>query len=244
MNHASNQGINKSSLLTGSFLPGMLFSLMLLSLMAILLLWSAYYQHPLYSYGVFPRSLHGLKGILFSPLIHQDWQHLGANAWSFCLLSTILSVYFPKDCWKTGIWLYVLTGFYTWCLGREASHIGASGLNYALVSFFFFFGVFRWHRRYLAISLLMVFLYGSMVWGIFPIDPLMSWEAHFSGGLAGAIVAFLLRNTEKELDKEYEWQEEESEQPDDTAPEVGQPESQQAHKIVYHYKPNKGDGET
>ena len=241
MNHAPNHQINKYRLLSGSFLPGLLFSLMLVSIMALLLLWTGYDRHTLYDYGVFPRTWSGLKGIVFSPFIHQAWGHLGANAWSFVGLTTLLSVYFPGKWWQLWFRIYLLTGLYTWCLGREASHIGASGLNYGLVSLFFFFGVFRWHRRYLSISLLMVFLYGSMIWGLLPIDPMMSWEAHLAGSLSGLLLAFIYRNTSREQEpKEFEW---EDEKPDEEVPPEENTEEIQAPKVVYHYKPKEPPGE-
>ena len=74
-----------------------------------------------------------------------------------------------------------LTGFLTWCIARESYHIGASGIVYLLFSFVFFSGIIRKHFRLVAISLIIIFLYGSMIWYVLPIKEGMSWEGHLSG---------------------------------------------------------------
>jgi len=87
----------------------------------------------------------------------------------------------------------LLTGLLTWVLGRPSYHIGASGIVYLLVSFIFFSGIIRRYYRLIALSLVTVFLYGSMVWYIFPMEERISWEGHLSGFLVGAVFAFVFR---------------------------------------------------
>ena len=89
------------------------------------------------------------------------------------------------------IWLF--TGFWVWLAARDSSHIGASGLIYGFVCFLFFSGLLRKDTRLMAVSLLVTFLYGSMVWGILPVDQSISWESHLFGSIAGIFCAYYYR---------------------------------------------------
>jgi membrane associated rhomboid family serine protease len=164
--------------------------------------------------GVYPRKLSGLLGILFSPLIHGDWKHLIDNSMPVFLLSVALFYFYRDIAYKIWILIYLIGGILLWCLGRPAYHIGASGLIYGLAAFLFVSGVIRGVRSLMAISLLVVFLYGSMVWGLLPLDVEVSFEAHITGAVAGVILALVYRDQGPEperilLDEE----EEEEEQP-------------------------------
>ena len=110
---------------------------------------------------------------------------------------------------KVFLWTWFLTGLLVWLAGREAWHIGASGLVYGLASFLFFSGILRWHFRLIALSLLIVFLYGSMVWGLFPgVYKNVSWESHMLGFFSGVVLALWFRN-EGPQRPVYEWLDEE-----------------------------------
>lgn len=145
------------------------------------------------SLGIYPHKISGLKGILFSPLIHSDVKHLFNNSIPLFVLLSALYFFYRKIANKVIILGLLLTGFLTWSFGRPAYHIGASGLVYMLVSFIFFSGVLRKYYRLVALSLIVVFLYGSMVWYIFPIEERISWEGHLSGFLVGGLFAYLFR---------------------------------------------------
>ena len=162
-------------------------------------------------YGVFPRSLKGVLGIILSPFIHGDWKHVFNNSVPLLVLGTSLR-YFYKDISKeVFLWSWFMSGLWLWSIGRSSFHIGASGIVYALASFLFFSGLIRKHTRLLAVSFVVVFLYGSMVWGLFPIKEHISWEGHLSGGLAGIILAWWFRSEgppkqkyQYEIDEELE----------------------------------------
>lgn len=143
--------------------------------------------------GVYPREISGLKGILFSPFIHGDFYHLFDNSIPLLALGTLLFYFYKKIAWETSILIYLLSGLWLWIIGRTSFHIGASGFIYGLAAFLFFSGVFRKNARLLTISLLVVFLYGSLIWGVFPIDEHISWEGHLTGAIAGAFVAWFYR---------------------------------------------------
>ncbi len=106
-----------------------------------------------------------------------------------------------------------------WLWGREAWHIGASGLVYGLASFLFFSGIIRKYFRLIALSLLIVFIYGSMVWGLFPgVYKDVSWESHMLGFVSGVILAICYRK-EGPQPPVYEWMDEDEAIIDETGEE-------------------------
>jgi membrane associated rhomboid family serine protease len=159
--------------------------------------------------GIYPLTLKGLPGLIFSPFIHADFTHLLNNSLPLLLLSVALFYFYSEIALKIFTWTYFLTGILVWFGGRTAWHIGASGLVYGLASFLFFSGIIRRHFRLIALSLLVVFLYGEMVWGIFPgIYKNVSWESHMLGVFSGIVLAVWYRK-EGPQRPIYEWMEEE-----------------------------------
>ncbi len=159
-------------------------------------------------FGIYPLSLKGLAGIIFSPFIHADFTHLFNNSLPFFLLSIALFYFYSEVALKVFLWTYFLTGILVWFGGREAYHIGASGLVYGLASFLFFSGIIRKYYRLVALSLLVVFLYGQLVWGIFPgVYKNVSWESHMLGFFSGIILAIWFRKEGPQMPV-YEWMEE------------------------------------
>jgi membrane associated rhomboid family serine protease len=163
-------------------------------------------------FGIYPLTIQGLPGILFSPFIHADFTHLFNNSIPLFFLSIALFYFYSEVALKVFIWTYFLTGLLVWIAGRAAWHIGASGLIYGLTSFLFFSGIIRRYFRLIALSLLIVFLYGSMVWGLFPgVYKNVSWESHMLGFFSGVVLAVLYRNRGPQQPV-YEWMAEENEQ--------------------------------
>ncbi|HPC97682.1 MAG TPA: rhomboid family intramembrane serine protease [Bacteroidales bacterium] len=170
--------------------------------------------------GVYPLRVNGLPGIIFSPLIHSDFSHLISNSLPFLLLGTALFYFYSEPALKIFTWNYFITGLLVWLTGRPAWHIGASGVVYGLMSFLFFSGIIRRYYRLTALSLLVVFLYGSMVWGMFPdVYKDVSWEAHSMGFITGIFLAIAYRN-EGPRRPVYEWMEEEEMSDEYTDPEI------------------------
>mgnify|MGYP002639351698 CR=1 FL=1 len=145
-------------------------------------------------YGVFPRDLSGLRGVFLSPFIHGDTNHIFNNSIPlFVLLSAL--IYFYKDVYLKIVLIGgVLSGLLTWIIAREAYHIGASGMVYLLFSFVFFSGIIKKQYQLVAVSLIVIFLYGSMIWYVLPIKDGVSWEGHLSGFIVGLLLAFVYRN--------------------------------------------------
>lgn len=144
-------------------------------------------------WGLLPLDIKGLRGILFAPFIHGSWQHLINNTLPLFVLSWGLFFFYRPVAYKVFLLLFLIHNFWLWFFGRDAYHIGASGLIYGLGAFMFVSGIIRMNKHLLAISLLVAFVYGSMVWGIFPLKEEVSWEAHLSGMAAGIVLAFYYR---------------------------------------------------
>jgi membrane associated rhomboid family serine protease len=165
--------------------------------------------------GVYPRRWSGLQGILFSPMIHSDWKHLINNSMPVLLLSLALFYFYRDIAYKIWVLIYFIGGILLWSVGRQAYHIGASGLIYGLAAFLFLSGIIRRVRSLTAISLLVVFWYGSMVWGLLPFDFEVSFEAHITGAVSGVILAVIYRDQGPEPERSALDEEEEGDQPED-----------------------------
>ena len=151
--------------------------------------------------GIYPLKVKGLIGILTAPFIHASFNHLISNSAPFFILGVALFYFYPKIAHKVFIFIYLTTNFWVWVSARSAYHIGASGIVYGLASFIFFSGIIKKNTRLTAISLLTIFLYGSMVWGIFPFKQTISFESHLFGAIAGLVMAIYYKNYDVQIIK-------------------------------------------
>ncbi len=159
-------------------------------------------------YGIMPLKASGLIGIIAAPLIHGDIAHLSANSVPIWVLMATLLYFYRPIAWKVFLLIYFITGLWVWFWARESYHIGASGVVYGLATFLFLSGIFRKENRLMAISLFIIFTYGSLVWGIFPqLFPHknISWESHLMGIVAGVVIAFFYRNEGPQRSK-FTWE--------------------------------------
>ncbi|MCB0502967.1 MAG: rhomboid family intramembrane serine protease [Bacteroidetes bacterium] len=148
--------------------------------------------------GVLPRTVGGLKGVFLAPFLHGEWSHIISNSLPFFVLSAILFIAYRRVAYTVFILIYLLTGMFVWLLARGGTfHIGASGLVYGLFGFIFFSGIFRGDIKSIALSLIIAFFYGGMVYGVFPGQPGISWESHLLGAVAGAWLAYMFRSVDK-----------------------------------------------
>jgi membrane associated rhomboid family serine protease len=166
------------------------------------------FEMKLTHFGVFPRSANGLIGIIASPLLHGDFKHLFNNSIPLLILGTSLFYFYKEIALKVTLWIYVMVGVWTWVYAREAYHIGASGLLYGLFSFLLVSGFIRRNNQLIALSFAVIFLYGSLVWGIFPIDVTISFEGHLWGFVAGIVLAIYYRKQGPQRVM-HEWDDEE-----------------------------------
>jgi membrane associated rhomboid family serine protease len=211
------QGKNVEISTEGAFYRKKFFLSIIIPGIFVLLMWmvkiiEVIFETDFSGLGIYPLSVKGLPGIIFSPFIHADFTHLFNNSLPFFLLSVALFYFYSEVALKVFLWTYFLTGIFVWFGGREAYHIGASGLVYGLASFLFFSGIIRRYYRLVALSLLVVFLYGQMVWGIFPgVYKNVSWESHMLGFFSGIILAIWFRKEGPQMPV-YEWLDEEVEE--------------------------------
>jgi membrane associated rhomboid family serine protease len=144
-------------------------------------------------YGVYPRTLEGFRGVFLTHFIHSNTGHLFNNSIPLFVLLSSLFYFYKEVAYKVLVLGGFFTGFITWIIARDSFHIGASGIVYLLFSFVFFSGMIRKHYRLVALSLIIIFLYGSMIWYVLPIKEGMSWEGHLSGFLTGLLFAIIYR---------------------------------------------------
>jgi len=165
-------------------------------------------------FGVRPRQFAGLPGILLAPLLHGGPVHLIANSLPLLVLGTGMLYLYPNSAVKVLPAVYLGPGIVVWLFAGGGVHVGSSGLVYGLVSYVFVAGLIRIDRRAIAASLLVAFLYGSMVWGVLPIQPGVSWQTHLAAALIGLALAIALRRLDIPPRKRYSWEDEEDEQGD------------------------------
>jgi len=159
-------------------------------------------------YGVFPRTISGLKGVILSPFLHGDLKHLYNNSIPLFLLIAALRYFYREISLKILLYSLLFSGLLTWVIGRESYHIGASGLIYALISFILFKGLQTKDSRLVALSLTIVMVYGGLIWYVFPdVKENISWEGHLSGFIVGVVLSVIYKAPQ--LLKEefrYDWQ--------------------------------------
>lgn len=214
----------------------------------VVFMWLVYwldqrFDWELYQYGVFPRSWSGLRGVLLAPLLHGSLKHLVSNTLPILVLGTALFHFYTKRAWSVLAIAWLSSGLAVWLMARESYHIGASGLVYALAAFVFLSGILRSKANLLALSLLVVFVYGSLFWGLLPIEEAISYEGHAAGAASGLALALIyrkvpLRESAKPAPQTVEVD-------DDLSREIAlygedywkQGKEDQEHAVVYHYLP-------
>ncbi|HET8809186.1 MAG TPA: rhomboid family intramembrane serine protease [Flavobacteriaceae bacterium] len=225
-------------------------------LLLVLIIWIVFWFEIRFGFdfnylGVQPRSLIGLRGIVFSPFIHGSMEHLYKNTIPLLVLSMGLFSFYRPIGWKVLLYGTLMTGFFTWCIGQPFSvHIGASGVIYCLTGFLFFKGIWSKNYRLIALSLIVVFIYGSLVWGTLPGREGISWEGHLSGLVSGIVLALIFKNYTLPIPK-YEWEKETYKEEDDLFMQhfdedgnfVESPKTEEDEvseppkmKITYHYR--------
>jgi len=233
-------------------------TVLIIPLVTILTMWAVYwfelqFQINLNKYGVYPKTLFGLRGVFLSPFIHGSIKHLYNNTIPIAVLIVALTYFYRSITFKVLFFGIVVSGFITWSIGRPSYHIGASGLIYVLASFIFFKGIFAKHYRLVALSLLVVFLYGSLLWYIFPVKENISWEGHLAGAITGLLLAIFVKAAIP-TPKKYDWEKEDYNEEEDeflkhfdengnfieSIKEENELEIEET-KIIYHYKSDKGN---
>lgn len=185
-------------------------SIILYPILILFIIWLVFWyqvniDYSIKGFGIRPLKLEGLLGIFTSPFLHGNIQHLYNNTIPLFVLSLALFYFYNKLAWRVIIGGILLSGCLTWCIASSGNHIGASGLIYVLVSFIFFKGIFSKYYRLIALSLVVIFLYGSMIWYVFPIKSGMSWQGHLGGLITGFLFALFFRKQVAKPER-YVWE--------------------------------------
>lgn len=174
----------------------------------ILLIWGIHLLHLLTGmefgkFGIFPRELFGLRGVLFAPMIHSGFQHLISNSAPLFVLSAMIFYFYPRVAAKSMTMIYLLTGLAVWLFARRVFHIGASGVVYGLLAFVFWTGIFRRSLKSIILALVVTVLYSGYFLGILPNQEGISWESHLLGGFVGIFTSYWFKE-QIEADEEEE----------------------------------------
>jgi membrane associated rhomboid family serine protease len=194
------------------FLRSLIFPSVFIAVIWLVKIFEAISNSSLYYLGLFPKRFSGLWKVATFSLIHSDIKHLVSNTFPVLILAPAITYFYKTAAPKVILLSYLLPGLFLWFFGRPAYHIGASAMIYSFITFLFFSGIIRRDKRAIALSLIVTFLYGSLVWGVLPLDPIISWEGHLSGAVSGIIAAFLFRKYDPY--KKYDWEDETEEESD------------------------------
>jgi len=161
-------------------------------------------------FGLRPGSVPGLLGIVTAPLLHGNVPHLLSNTIPLLVSLTATLYLYPASSVRVIPLVWLGSGAIAWFIGQSPSlHVGASGLIYGLLAYVFVGGILRRDLRSVSVSLMVGFLYGSMVWGVLPVRAGMSWEMHLSGAVTGLLLAFVFRRWDRVPLVRYEWEDDE-----------------------------------
>ena len=147
--------------------------------------------------GIYPRSLSGLSGIFFTPFLHGGWAHLISNLIPFSVLGWLVCQYSVKRFWHVFIFTAIVGGLLVWLFGRANIHIGLSGVLYGLWGFLICYGIMHRSFKAIAISIVVLFLYSGLIWGVLPQRPHVSFESHLFGALSGILIGYYLAKQDK-----------------------------------------------
>lgn len=193
-------------------------------------------------FGMRPQQWRGIFGIFTMPFLHGDFDHLFSNSVPLLLSMGFIFIYFHKERVAILLLNVLLTGGILLVIGEQGSnHIGASGLVYAYIFFLVTHAIITWNKEMLGAAFLLIFLYGSIIYGIFPeygriVGKNISWEGHLAGAISGIIFGFLYRNTGPQKAIFFDGEEDDDDDDDTDAywklPEQRAPET----TVRYHYR--------
>ena len=162
----------------------------------VALIWSVeamnlFIGHGLVSWGIFPRSLGGLIGIPFAPLIHGGLWHTISNTVPLLFLGALILTGGKRVFWETTITVALLSGALVWLFARSSYHVGASGLVFGYFGAILARGAIERNLTSIALAIITGVVYGGLIWGVLPLRSHVSFESHLFGLIAGIIVVWL-----------------------------------------------------
>jgi membrane associated rhomboid family serine protease len=225
---------------TSHFTQALLFPLVLSLAMWIVYKLDVTYRLNLYQYGILPRTAKGLKGILTTPLIHdtRDFFHVFENTIALLFFGTLLFYFYRKIAIRVVIFSWLVTQAMVWAFANQVYHVGMSGVIYSFAFFLLTGSMFRKNRQLTGVLFLIIFLYGSIFWGLFPLVPGISWESHLYGAVTGLVLGIIYRKVPAD---QVQTIPPIVDDPADDDPDAwwktGVLEEQKEPTIHYHYKP-------
>ncbi|MBU0488145.1 MAG: rhomboid family intramembrane serine protease [Bacteroidetes bacterium] len=214
------------------------------SLLFVFVLWVIFFCDEAFdlglkNYGLKPKTEEGLIGIFTSPFLHGDLQHIFSNSIPILILGTALNYFYHRIAYIVFFLIWMMSNTWVWISASAGNHIGASGIIYGLAAFIFLSGILRNDGRLMAISFLVAFMYGGLIWGIFPElfpEQNISWESHLFGGVAGIVMAIFFREKGPPK-KKYSWDfEEEEDDRDDISTQIPEEDINRNVNIQYIYR--------
>jgi membrane associated rhomboid family serine protease len=177
-------------------------------LLIILIMWSFFVLNEVQiinglKFGLLPNSANQLWGIVTMVFVHGSVEHILFNTFPVMVLGWFLFYFYEKISVKVLLFIWLFSGIGLWFIGRPVFHIGASGLVYGLITFLMVSGIIRRNKKLALVSLIVIFFYGSTLWGVIPGKEGVSWEGHLSGGFFGALAAIFWRRKGSEADLNF-----------------------------------------
>jgi len=179
----------------------------------VVVMWSVFLfeqllQIDLSQFGLRPRSASGLLGLVTTPLLHGNLAHILSNSLPLFIGGVAMLFLYPNSSARALPMIYVGSAALAWLFARPSIHIGASGLVYGLLAFVFVSGMIRRDLRSVGVALMIFFFYGSMIWGVLPLQRSTSWELHISGLAIGVLLAVFYRSWDHPPMQRYDWEDE------------------------------------
>lgn len=156
-----------------------------------------FFRQALNIYGILPRNIIGLRGILFAPFLHGGLGHLIANTIPFVILGWFVMLQETSDFFVVTTITMLVSGLGVWLFGSAGFHVGASGLIFGYLGFLLLRGYFERNFPSILLSIIVGVLYGGAIWGVLPTQPGISWEGHLFGFIGGILAARLLARRKK-----------------------------------------------
>lgn len=144
------------------------------------------------AFGLIPRSQRGLLGIITAPFLHGNLLHLNSNAIPLIVMLFTLIAFYENKVWKIVVSVTLISGILLWCFGRDANHIGASGVIYGLASYLIVNGLLERKLKSIIISIVFATTYSGLIYGMTPFTtrPGISWDGHLFGAVSGVLVSY------------------------------------------------------
>lgn len=179
--------VRRELLRQAAILGGIVALLWLLELLDLLI-----FRGRLAALGIRPRTLAGLRGIVFAPFLHAGFAHLAANTIPFVVLGWLVMLRSTSDFFVVAVVSAAASGLGAWLLGSAHSvHLGLSGVIFGFLGYLLGRGIYERRLTAIALALLALALYGGALWGVLPLRAGVSWQGHLFGFLGGWLVAYL-----------------------------------------------------